>query len=83
MDNGFTLDLNKCNFEAKATRCLGFIVEVVMGICMDPEKMSVIAHKKTPTTVKAICSFLGFANYYQLFIGGFSNIAKPLFDLTR
>ena len=50
---------------------------------MDPEKVSAIVDWKTPTTVKAVRSFLGFANYYQLFISGLSNIAKPLFDRTK
>lgn len=30
-----------------------------------------------------ICSFLGFANLYHQFIPNFSNVARPLLDLTK
>ena len=36
-----------------------------------------------PQTVHDIRSFLGLASYYRKFILGFSQIAKPLTDLTR
>ena len=83
IDNGLTLDLNKCEFETKATKYLGFVVELGTGIRMDPEKVKAIADWKAPTTVKGVRSFLGFANYYRLFISGFSNVVKPLVDLTK
>ena len=31
-----------------------------------------------PIDVKAVQSFIGFCNFYQKFIPGFSNLAKPL-----
>ena len=34
-------------------------------------------------TTHDVCSFLGLASYYRKFIQGFSQIAKPLTDLTR
>ena len=82
-DNGLTLDLNKCEFETKATKYLGFIVEVGVGIKMDPEKVKAITEWRAPTSVKGVRSFIGFANYYRLFISGFANIVKPLIDLTK
>jgi hypothetical protein len=33
--------------------------------------------------VKAVQSFLGFANFYRRFIEGFSKVCKPLTDLTK
>ena len=36
-----------------------------------------------PQSVHDIRSFLGLASYYRKFIKGFSQIAKPLIDLTR
>jgi hypothetical protein len=33
--------------------------------------------------VKQVRSFLGFANFYQKFIANYSDIARPLIDLTK
>jgi len=50
---------------------------------MDPVKVEGIAHWLTPATVKDIRSFLGFCNFYRAFIPHFSNVARPLNDLTK
>ena len=50
---------------------------------MDLEKVKAITEWKAPTTVKGVRAFLGFANYYRLFISRFPNIVKPLVDLTK
>ena len=47
-------------------------------ICMDPAKLSAIVTWPLLKMVKAICSFLGFCNFYHKFIPGFSNIIAPL-----
>lgn len=83
LDHNLTLDLNKCEFETKATKYLGYIVEVGAGIRMDPDKVKAILGWQRPTTVKAVRSFLGFANYYRLFIDGYTDTVKPLTDLTK
>ena len=36
----------------------------------------------TPKTMKDVRSFMGFTNLYRKFIGNYSNIARPLIDLT-
>jgi hypothetical protein len=76
LDNGLTLDIGKCKFETKATKSLGFIVEAGTGIRMDPEKVKAIAERKRPGTVRGVRSFLGFANYYWIFINLYTDIAK-------
>jgi hypothetical protein len=83
LNNGLTLDISKCEFKTKATKYLGFIVEAGTGIQMDPEKVKAIAEWKRPSTVRGVQSFLGFANYYQIFINSYTDIAKPLLDLTK
>ena len=82
-DNGLQLDLSKCEFETRSTKYLGHIIEVGVGIRMDPDKVKAIVDWKAPTTVKGVRSFLGFANYYRMFIKDYSNLSKPLTDLTK
>ena len=50
---------------------------------MNRRKLEAIQSWKLPTSVKAIQSFTGFANFYQKFIPNFSNIITPLNLLTR
>jgi hypothetical protein len=80
---GLQLDVDKCEFECQSVKYLGFIVEVGKGIRMDPEKVAAIQSWEAPRTVKGVRSFLGFANYYRLFIEDFADIARPLTDLTK
>lgn len=49
----------------------------------DPEKIAVVENWPTPTTVKEVRSFLGFAGYYRRFIPHFAQIAAPLQELLR
>ena len=80
---GLQLDIDKCEFETTSTKYLGFIIEAEKGIRMDPEKIVAIQEWETPKSMKEVRSFLGFANFYRRFIRDYSNIAKPLIDLTR
>ena len=48
---------------------------------MEEEKVKAIKEWKTPTNVKDVKSFLGFANFYQQFIKDFSHITIPLNQL--
>ena len=50
---------------------------------MDPTKLDGIRNWPTPAKVKDVHSFLGFANFYRKFIGDYSNITRPLLDLTK
>ena len=52
-------------------------------LAMNPVKLDGIVKWPTPTKVKDIRSFLGFANFYCHFIPNYSNIACPLIDLTK
>src|SRR5258708_21021163 len=59
---------------------------VILGrgvTCMDPVKISGIKDWPTLTKVKDVHSFLGFCNFYHIFIKGFSKHAQPLNTLTR
>jgi hypothetical protein len=82
-DAGLYLDISKSEFETKQVKYLGYIIEVGVGVRMDPEKIRAIADWKPPTSVKGVRSFLGFANYYRLFIERYTTVALPLTNLTH
>lgn len=50
---------------------------------MDPAKLEGITNWPAPTTVKGVQSFLGLGNFYRCFISHYSDLARPLNDLTR
>ena len=52
-------------------------------ITMDLGKLKGIQDWPTPNSVKQVRSFLGFGNFYRRFIRNFSELAKPLNDLTK
>ena len=79
---GLSLKLSKCKFGKTEVEFLGMIIGCGC-ICMDPAKLSAIATWPPLKTVKAVCSFLGFANFYCRFIPNFSNTATPLTALTH
>ena len=54
---------------------LGFIIEVGVGLRMDPEKIKVIREWKAFKIKKGVHAFLRFANYYRVFINKFVTMA--------
>ena len=82
-ENGLHLDISKCEFETKKTKYLGYVIKAGTGIKMDPTKVQAITEWKSPTSVRLVRSFLGFANYYRLFIKDFAKLVRPLTNLTR
>src|SRR5882762_1105785 len=76
------LKLEKCVWEAASIDYLGVILEKGMTR-MDPTKISGIKDWPIPKTVTDVRSFLGFCNFYQSFIQGFADIARPLNQLTK
>jgi len=71
---------SKCNFDMEEIPILGVIVGRGQ-VKLEQEKIKAVKEWKTPTKVKDVESFLGFANFYQCFIQNFSHIAKPLNEL--
>jgi len=54
----------KCDFNMEEIPILGIVVEKGQ-VKMEQEKIKAVKEWKTPTRVKNIESFLGFANFYQ------------------
>jgi len=50
---------------------------------MDPVKLTAINEWRSPTSISAVRSFMGFCNFYRKFIPDFSNIVQPLISLTK
>src|SRR5216683_6507471 len=50
---------------------------------MEQGKVDKVQEWKPPRNVTEVRQFLGFMGYYQYFIQGYSQIARPLLDLTK
>ena len=60
---GLQIDISKCEFNVTEVCYLDIII-TTDSICMDPQKVQVIVNWETPTCVKDIQAFIGFANFY-------------------
>lgn len=72
----------KCRFEVDKVEVLGTIVSE-NKVEMDTVKLAGVAEWPVPRNVTEVQSFTGFANFYRRFIRDFSEIARPLNDLTK
>jgi hypothetical protein len=50
---------------------------------MNPGKVAAVKDWPTPTMLKEVRAFIGFANFYRRFIKDFATVACPLHDLTK
>jgi hypothetical protein len=73
---------DKCEFLVTKCKYLGFIMSP-NGLRMDEKKIAAVRDWPVPRKIKEVQSFLGFANFYQRFIFGYSDIVVPLNALTR
>jgi hypothetical protein len=73
---------NKCLFYQSIVEFLGYIVSG-NGIIMDGKKIQTIINWITPFSVWDVQCFLGFSNFYWIFIKDYSKIAVPLTCFTR
>ena len=74
--------LHKCEFLKDQVEYLGFEVGP-RGIQASPGKVRAIIEWPRPKSVHDIRSFLGLASYYRRFVRGFSEMARPLTQLTK
>src|SRR5580692_5741910 len=72
----------KCAFEQRQMEFLGVVLENGT-VQMDPAKLKGIADWQTPQRVTDIRAFLGFMGFYHYFVPNYSNIARPLIQLTK
>jgi RNase H-like domain found in reverse transcriptase len=82
-EESFFLKPSKCKFERSLIDYLGIVVSNG-AISIDPMKRDGLATwLEQLTTVKQVRSTLGVFGYQQPFICGFTDIAKPLTELTK
>ena len=82
MDNHMCVEIEKCVFDAKEVRFLGFMVTGT-GLRTDPSKAKAIVDWPRPTSVKEVQQLLGLWNFYQRFVPGYAAIVAPITDLLR
>jgi hypothetical protein len=80
IETNLILSWEKNHFMVQEGIVLGHIVSK-RGIEVDWAKVELIENLPPPTSVKQICSFLGYAGFYQRFIKDFSKISRPLCSL--
>ncbi len=80
-EHGLYAKLEKCEFDKSSVVFLGYVISP-NGIFMDKSKVETIQCWATPSLVKDVQRFLGFANFYCQFIKGYSKITTPLTALT-
>ncbi|MBW0503992.1 hypothetical protein O181_043707 [Austropuccinia psidii MF-1] len=77
-DNNLFSKASKCVFHASSVEYLGYVVSSE-GLKMDSSKVQQILNWPQPKNIKALQSFLGFANFSHHFI---KNYSKKIFALT-
>lgn len=81
----------QANLKLKPTKYSLFQSEVTFlgyrvsekGVLPDPTNAAKILQWKEPQNVTELKQFLGCCTYYRKFIPNFSQLAKPLFDITK
>ena len=76
------LNSNKCTFEVRSGKLLGFIVSD-KGIQVDPAKVKSIQEMPAPRTEKEVRGFLGHLNYIARFISHLTATCEPIFKLLK
>jgi len=82
IENNLYVKLSKCEFDQEKVEFLGYVLSG-KGISTDPKKIAAIKEWPVPKNIKDVQRFVGLCNYYRRFVKNFSNIAKPLHNLTK
>jgi len=80
--SGMKVKPSKCEFHQSETEYLRFIIGQE-EVKTDSVKTEAIWDWTAPKKIKEIQCFLGFCNFYQGFIEGFSRTARPQYERTK
>jgi len=78
----FFLKGSKCLFAHQQLEYLGHIV-FAQRVAANPSKIQAMMQWPSPTSLKALCRFLGLLGFYRRFIKGYACIAAPLTTLLK
>ncbi|MBW0517522.1 hypothetical protein O181_057237 [Austropuccinia psidii MF-1] len=81
-DNNLFAKASKCVFHASNVEYLGYVVSSD-GLKMNASKVEQILNWPQPKNIKALQSFLGFANFYQCFINNYSKKITALTSILK
>ena len=81
-DNNLYSKIEKCIFHASSVEFLGYVVSS-NGISMEPSRVKAIRDWPTPRSIKDIQKFLGFANFYRMFVPNYSKTIVPITQLLK
>ena len=82
MKAGLTLKPSKCKIAVQSVKYLGHILSP-QGIKPNPAKVEIIQKYPVPKNVTEVRRFLGMTQYYRRFQKNYSNLAKPIQNLTK
>jgi len=81
-ENGLAVSPEKCVWKTQEVEFLGYVIGRDR-IKMAKEKVQTVLEWKTPESLTEVQSFLGFANFYRRFIQNYSQVPRPLTELTK
>jgi hypothetical protein len=82
MENGFTINLNKCKFFQKSIKFLGHIIGG-KGVSSDPDRIASILTYPVPKNQKQLRQLLGTCNFHHRFIVRYAEYTAPLVPLLK
>jgi hypothetical protein len=82
LEHDLYVKAEKCEFSKQAVSFLGYCIST-SGVVKECDRIAAVRNWLTPTTVKEVHRFLGFANYYRRFIRGFSQVAAHITSLMK
>ncbi|MBW0507449.1 hypothetical protein O181_047164 [Austropuccinia psidii MF-1] len=81
-DNNLFAKASKCVFHAASVEYFGYVVSID-GLKIDSSKFQQILNWPQPKNLKALLSFLGFANFYHHFIKNYFKKISALTSLLK
>ena len=81
-ENQLVVKREKCSLAKEEVRYLGHIICVGV-VKADPEKIEAMKNWPSPKSSKELREFLGLTWYYQRFIAGYGQIARPVIELLK
>ena len=76
------LNPKKCELFRCKVRFLGHVV-CAEGVTTDPDKVEAVKTWPVPRNAKEVRRFVGLCTYYWRFVRSFSDVARPLHELTE